>query len=132
MKRHERTTRRQYPRMARVNELLREIVGDELERIDADELTLVTVTGVDCAPDLRLATVYFDGPGGPETDDLVLAAFEDVRRKIQHAIGSQARLKRTPELRFVPDPAVREGAHIDRVLREVTSGKPIDGGASTP
>lgn len=119
MKRNDRSAARRYPRMARVNELLREILGDELERLDVDELDFLTVTGVDCAADLRHATVYFDGPGGPETDEATMEALEEVRRRLQHAIAAQARLKHTPELRFEPDPAVRAGEHIDAVLRSV-------------
>jgi len=122
MKRNNRTAARQYPRMARVNELLREILGDELERLDLEELLFVTVTGVECAADLRHATVYFDGPGAGENDEAFVEALEEVRRRLQHAIAVQARLKHTPELRFEPDPAVRAGEHIDAVLREVAVG----------
>ena len=42
---------RRYPRTARVNELVREVVAEELERIDDERLELVTVTGVDVEPD---------------------------------------------------------------------------------
>ena len=49
-----------YPRTARVNEVLREVVAEELERMaDTDDrLRLVTVTSVDITPDLSRATVY--------------------------------------------------------------------------
>ncbi len=49
-----------YPRSLRVNQVLRQVLAEELERLaDADErLRLVTVTAVDTAPDLRHATVY--------------------------------------------------------------------------
>lgn len=115
---------RRYPRMARVNELLREIVGDELERLDVTELAFVTVTGVDCSADLRRATVYFDGPDSAEADAATVEAFGDVRTRLQRAIATQARLKHTPELRFEPDPAVRSGEHIDAVLRAVAVARP--------
>lgn len=111
-----------------MNELLREILGDELERLDEDDLVLVTVTGVDCDPDLRHATVYFDGPAGAAGDDDVAEALEDVRIRLQRAIGAQTRLKRTPELRFRPDPAVRAGEHIDEVLRKVTPVSEVETG----
>ena len=131
MKRDKATTRRRYPRIVRVNELLREILGDELERLDEDSLVLVTVTGVDCDPDLRRATVYFDGPLGAAGDEAVAEALGDVRIRLQKAIGAQARLKRTPELRFRPDPAVRAGEHIDEVLRSVTPVASTDEGEAT-
>ena len=48
-----------YPRVLRVNQVLRQVLADELERLaDADELPMVTVTSVDAAPDMRTATVY--------------------------------------------------------------------------
>ena len=46
---------RQYPRTARLNELLREIIADELERMDDDRLHLVTITSVDIEGDLTVA-----------------------------------------------------------------------------
>ena len=119
MKRQRRTTRRQYPRVARINELLREILAEALTRIDDDDLVLVTITGVHCDPDLRRAAVYFDGPLGADGDEEVLVALEAVRYKLQRAIAGQAQIKHTPELRFAPDPAVRLGEHVDEVLRNV-------------
>ena len=50
---------RRYPRMARVNEVVREVIADELERLSDPRLGLVTVTGVDVSADLRHATVYY-------------------------------------------------------------------------
>ena len=48
-----------YPRALRVNQVLRQVLAEELERLaDADELPMVTVTSVDTAADMRTATVY--------------------------------------------------------------------------
>lgn len=102
---------RQYPRTARLNELLREIIADELERMDDDRLHLVTITSVDIEGDLRHAQVFFDSIQGEEGDADVLQAFSEVRYRLQAAIGRQARMKRTPELAFAADPAVRAGAN---------------------
>ena len=54
--------RHPYPRSARVNQILREVISDELLRIsDVDErLGLLTVTGVETTPDMRQAMVYLD------------------------------------------------------------------------
>jgi len=113
------STRREYPRTARVNELVREIVADELERIDDDRLELLAVTAVDVEADLRHATIYFDTLQGEEGDDEVLEALGEHRVRLQAAIGRQARLRRTPELAFRPDPAVRSGERIEAILREI-------------
>ncbi len=112
-------SRRDYPRTARVNELVREILADELERVDDERLELVTVMAVEVDPDLRHARVFYDSLQGEEGDDEVLAAFAAVRVRLQAAIGRQARLKRVPELSFRPDPAVRSGERVEGILRSL-------------
>ncbi len=103
-----------YPRAARVNALLVEILAEELERlVDADErLELLTVTGVSSEPDLRHAVVLFSSL----TDEARLA-LEDNRRALQAAIGAQARLKRVPSLSFDVDPAIEAGSKVEEALR---------------
>jgi ribosome-binding factor A len=114
-----RSTGRDYPRTARLNELLREILADELERIDDDRLPLLTVVSVDVEPDLRHATVFYDNLEGAKGDEKTLAALGEARVRLQAAIGRQARVKRTPELAFQPDPSVRSGERIDELLRDI-------------
>jgi ribosome-binding factor A len=106
--------RRDYPRTARVNEVIREIVAEELEGMSDDDerLELVTVTGVETDPDLRRAKVFYSARR--EGAD---AALEDQRVKLQAAIGRQARLKRTPHLAFVEDPGVASGWRIEGILK---------------
>ena len=107
---------RKYPRTARLNELCREIIADELERIDDERLELVTVTHVRVDPDLRHALVEVSALG--EDEDAALEGLEEQRVRLQRAIGSQARLKRTPELRFSVDSVISRGARIEELLRE--------------
>jgi len=125
---HRNQSNRQYPRMVRVNELLREILGDELERLAEDRLGLVTITSVQCEADLRHARVLYDSLEGPEGDEVVLDAFAEVRHRLQAAIGRQARMKHTPELTFAPDPVIRSAERIQEVLRDLQGPGPDDGG----
>jgi ribosome-binding factor A len=115
MRRREQS-QRQYPRTARINELLREILGDALERLDDDRLQLVTITHVHVEPDLRHATVEFSSLG--EGEDEAAEALAEHRVKLQSAIARQARLKRTPELRFALDTVISRAARIEELLRE--------------
>ncbi|MBM3684641.1 MAG: 30S ribosome-binding factor RbfA [Actinobacteria bacterium] len=112
---------RDFPRTARVNELLREIIGETLERIDDERLELVSVTGVVVNPELTDAMVHFSSLGGEEDDAAILEAFADLRVRLQAAIGRQARLRRTPELRFAPDSGVRTGERVERLLATLES-----------
>lgn len=107
-----------YPRTARVNQVLREVVADELERLaDVDErLRLLTVTGVDTTPDLRRATVYLSS-----LPEVATTALDEQRGHLQRAVGRQVRMKRTPHLEFAADPAVADGARVDELLRHLRS-----------
>ena len=110
----DRRNRPGYPRTARVNQVLHEVVAEEVERLgDGDpRLDLVTVTGVTCDPDLRHATVWLSSL----SEDAAAALTED-RVALQAAIGRQVRLKRTPQLTFAADPAVASGSRIEDILR---------------
>src|SRR5665811_840035 len=103
-----------YPRSARVNQILREVIGEELVRIsDVDErLGLLTVTGVETTSDMRQAMVYFDS-----LSDGAKAALAEHRAQIQAAVNAQTRLKRTPILSFMADPAVASGSAVEELLR---------------
>lgn len=105
-------TKRDFPRVARVNELLREVLADELERIDREDLGFVTVTAVQADPEFRTATVFLD-----HLDDERAAALEQERGRLQRAIAAQVRLRNTPTLRFLPDPAIDAGERVDHILR---------------
>ena len=104
----------QYPRVARVSELCREIVAETVERLDDPRLELVTVTHVGVDTDLRRAVVFYAALG--EGEEEAGEALAEHRVRLQAAIGGQARLKRTPELRFEVDPAIVSGAQIEAAL----------------
>lgn len=103
-----------YPRTARVNAVLVQVLADALERQRDDDkrLSLLTVTGVRVDPDLRHATVFMASlPEG------ALEALEGRRPQLQAAIAREVRLKRTPTLSFVADPAIAAGQRIEEALR---------------
>jgi ribosome-binding factor A len=108
---------RRYARTARLNELFREILGDELERLDDDRLEMVTVSGVEVDAGLEHAVVYYSSLGGPDADEEILEAFEEVRRGLQSAVARQTRLRSTPKLLFRPDHGIRTGERVDEILR---------------
>jgi len=115
-RRHDNRGAPPYARSLRVNEVLRQVLAEELERLsDADErLSMLTVTGVDAAPDLRQARVYL----GSLSDD-ASEALAERRAHLQRAVGRQVRMKRTPLLTFEVDPAVEAGNRVEDVLRRL-------------
>ncbi|HSS09249.1 MAG TPA: ribosome-binding factor A [Acidimicrobiales bacterium] len=120
------STTRRYPRSARVNEVLREVLAEALERLaDTDDrLSMLTVTGVEADPDLRHARIWLSSLS-VESE----AALDGVRVRLQAAIGRQVHLKRTPLLSFAADPAVSTGERVEEILRQLrpTDGQETDG-----
>ena len=55
---------RSFPRTARINEALREVIAEELELIGDERLDLFTVTGITTDPDLRQANVWYSTLAG--------------------------------------------------------------------
>ena len=110
-------SRRQYPRIARVNEVLREVLAETLEEVaDEDErLELVTITGVQADPDLHHATVYYTARHEGAGDALSAA-----RTRLQGAIAREVRLKRTPQLSFAVDPGVTSGWRVEEILKGIS------------
>lgn len=105
---------RRYPRSLRLNELLREVLAEELERLEDDDerLGMLTITAVVTEPDLRHATVFLSSL--PESAEVPLG---EHRARLQAAIARQARLKRTPQLSFEVDPGVTQGQRVEEILR---------------
>lgn len=107
-----------YPRSARLNELLREVLAEELTLIDDERLELVTITQIDVDSEMNHATVFFDSLRGPDGDNEILEALSEHRKRLQGAIGKQVRARKTPILEFRPDEVIRAAERIDRILRD--------------
>jgi ribosome-binding factor A len=115
---------RHYPRTARLNALLQQIVADHLELVDDDRLGLVTVTGVEVDADLNRAQVYISALADESEDEAILEALGDYRKALQAQIAGSARLRKTPEVSFCFDPAVRAGARIEDILSSLDEERP--------
>src|SRR5215510_8901911 len=96
-----------YPRSARLNETLREVIADELVRIDDERLEFVTLTSIDVDNELNRAVVFFDSLAGESGDEAIIEADERHRRRLQASSNRQIRAKKTPILDFRPDEVIR-------------------------
>ena len=110
------------PRTVRLGELLREVLAEELDRIDDPRLELVSITSVDVDADLNRAIVYFDSVVGEAGDPEVLEAFGACRVRLQAAVGRQIHARKTPILPFRPDEVIRSAERIDEILRTERRG----------
>jgi ribosome-binding factor A len=116
---------RRYPRTARVNEVVREVLADELERLSDPRLSLVTLTDVDVSADLRHAAVYYSQLGAkgtaPSAEDAAATAkaLASASRHLRSILGRQVRLKYLPELDFRVDPAIEQGERVEAIIRKL-------------
>ena len=113
-------TARDFPRTARLNHLVHEIVAEEIELLDDERLGFLTVVGVEVESDLRRATVYYTTLEDADPD--VAELLEEHRVRLQAAIARQARLKRTPELVFRPDSVIVQAQRVEDILRDLEDG----------
>ena len=101
-------------RMVRVDELLLRELGALCEKLVAPHIqALVTITKVECAPDLREATVFVSVLGSPEAQAQAMRLMQAVRRELQQELARRIILKFTPRLHFRED---RTAEKADRVL----------------
>ena len=102
----------------KVESQLKEIVGEEVATLSDPRVRgLVTVTGVRVSPDLSTATVFYSVLS-EEDREVAREGLQSAAGRIQGSIGAQTRLKRTPRLRFEPDPVVENVGRIEAALRD--------------
>jgi ribosome-binding factor A len=107
------------PRMRRINEVLREVVGAAISSDLSDpRIGFVTVTSVETSPDLRTAKVYVSVLGSDEDREATLDGLRSSHGVLQTRIAAETRMKRTPTLTFHYDNTIEQGVRISRLLDE--------------
>jgi ribosome-binding factor A len=106
-------------RMRRVNEVIREVIGDAIStELDDPRIGFVTVTAVDTSPDLRSARIYVSVLGDSEEREQTLAALGSAHGLLQSRIAREMRIKYTPTLSFHYDDGPERGVRMSQLLDE--------------
>jgi ribosome-binding factor A len=104
-------------RMRRVNEVMREVVGEAIaSELDDPRIGFVTVTAVETRPDLRSARVFVSVLGDERERDSTMAALNAAHGILQAAVNRELRLKRTPTLKFVYDDTLERAQRLSDLL----------------
>jgi ribosome-binding factor A len=106
-------------RMRRVNESVRQVLAEALPELKDPRIGLITVTGVDTAPDLRHAKVFISVLGSARKQRACLLGLEAAHGVLQSRLARELRLKRTPQLTFEYDPTVERGVRMTRLIDEL-------------
>jgi ribosome-binding factor A len=104
------------PRMRRINEVLREVIGAAIGELSDPRIGFVTVTSVETSPDLRAAKVYVSVLGSEQEREATLEGLRSSHGVLQSKIAAETRMKRTPTLTFHYDETVEQGMRISKLL----------------
>lgn len=105
------------PRMRRINEVLREVIGAAIVTDLSDpRIGFVTVTSVETSPDLRSAKVHVSVLGSEPEREAALVGLRSSHGVLQSKIAAETRMKRTPTLSFHYDDTVEKGMRISQLL----------------
>ncbi len=105
---------KRYPRTARLNEVVHEVVANELERMSDPRLEMVTITGVNVLNDLSSATVFYSSMNSPDAQ----RALDSSAPHLRSVLGNGMRVRQVPKLVFVADPSIEAGNRIEQILAE--------------
>ena len=114
-------------RMRRVNESLRKVLADGVERLGDPSIGVVTVTGVRATTDFSQATVYVSVLGSEKRRKRSLQALERAHGVLQQRVARELRLRRTPQLIFQYDETVDRALRVNELIDQVA---PTPGGSA--
>ncbi len=107
-------------RPERIGETIREeimqIVGYELED---PRLTMVTVTEVKVADDLRDASIYVTVQGDEREHNVALSALRHAAPYVRKQLGFALNLRHTPVLHFLRDTVEERAERVDALLQRI-------------
>ena len=107
------------PRMRRINEVLREVVGAAVAgELNDPRIGFVTVTSVETSPDLRTAKVFVSVLGDEEEREATLEGLRSSHGVIQSRIAAETRMKRTPTLTFRYDDTIEKASRVSELLEQ--------------
>lgn len=141
--------------MARTNSRLSRVVKEAVARILGSDISdprlqLVTITDAEVTNDQSYATIWYSvvpqdvlaadpartGGDRPAEPEEVAAAFASAHGRIQGLLARELTSRKTPELRFEPDPVTEQAARVEDLIRRVRdrerAGEDVDTGEADP
>src|SRR4029077_15381734 len=106
-------------RMRRVDEAIREVVGDALAgELKDPRVGFVTVTDVRSSADLSHARVFVSVLGDAEQREVSLDGLRSAHGFLQARLATELRLKRPPTLEFSYDDTTDRALRVDALIDE--------------
>ena len=108
-------------RIQRLNVLLQRELGEVFEVYIRPQVpgALVTVTGVEVAPNLRTANVFVSVYGAKGSQAKAMEALQLKRHLIQADVARRVIMKYTPVLTFRLDDTAERADRVEKILQEL-------------
>lgn len=112
---------RSFSRSDRISEQIRRELADLLrfhlkdQRI-ANKLTLITLSDVEVTPDYAHAKVFYTSMASAADNVAIAAGLKRAAGFLRRELGRRIRIHQTPELHFVFDASVAEGARLSQLI----------------
>ena len=113
-------------RIGRINEEIQRELATLIRTVkDPRVHGLVSITGVDTTPDLRYSKIYVSVLDKSDVSEVV-KGLKSAGGYLRRELGAALKLRYTPELQFVEDDSIGQGAHILSMLRDPEVVKPAN------
>ena len=114
-------------RIGRINEEIQRELSALIRTLKDPRLQggLLTVTHVDTTSDLRCAKIYVSALDKTQEKDM-LKGLKSAAGYLRRELGAAVQLRYTPQLQFMADDSIQQGAHILEMLRDPNVVKPAN------
>lgn len=113
-------------RIGRINEEIQRELATLIRTVkDPRVHGLVSITGVDTTSDLRYSKIYVSVLDKGDVSEVV-KGLKSAGGYLRRELGAALKLRYTPELQFVEDDSIGQGAHILSMLRDPEVVKPAN------
>lgn len=113
-------------RIGRINEEIQRELASLIRSVKDPRVTgMISVTAVDTTPDLKFAKIYISVLDKTDCEQ-VLKGLKSASGYLRRELGRALQLRYTPELTFVRDDSIDQGAHILDLLRNPEVVKPAN------
>lgn len=113
-------------RIGRINEEIQRELSTLIRSVKDPRVTgMISVTAVDTTPDLKYAKIYISVLDKSDCTQ-VLKGLKSASGWLRRELGHSLNLRYTPELTFVRDDSIDQGAHILDLLRNPEVVKPAN------
>lgn len=112
-------------RQTRINEELTHALSEAVRQLKDPRISgsVVTVTDVDCAKDLKTANVYYSFFSVKYTEKDIKTALRSASGFLRTHLARTVNLRETPLLNFIYDNSIERGNRINAILMEVAPKK---------